>query len=109
MKKIEAVICPSRVDTVRTELERRGIQATLTLTKVQQDNGRKGSIFVETETAEPMEDRVKVELVVADRQAQRAIEIIRRYAQGANNGTAGQVSLLAVNEALRIVPRLSRD
>jgi nitrogen regulatory protein PII len=106
MKKIEAVICPSRVDAVRTELERRGIQATLTLTKVQQDNGHKGSIFVETGTAEPMEDRVKVELIVADRQAQRAIEIIRRYAQVATHAAAGHVSLLPVNEALQIVPRL---
>ena len=81
-------------------------QATLTLTEVQQDKGHKESIFVETETAEPMEDRVKVELIVADRQAQRAIEIIRRYAQVATNGAAGHVSLLAVNEALQIVPRL---
>jgi nitrogen regulatory protein PII len=106
MKKVEAVICPSRVDAVRTELERRGIQATLTLTEVRQDNGHRGLILVETGTAEPMEDRVKVELIVADRQAQRAIEIIMQYAQVATKGAAGHVSLLGVNEALQIVPRL---
>jgi nitrogen regulatory protein PII len=107
MKKIEAVICPSRVEVVRTELERRGIQATLTLTEVRQANGRKALMFAETGTAGPMEDRVKVELIVADRQAQRAMEIIMQCAQMATNGAAGHISLLGVNEALQIVPRLS--
>jgi nitrogen regulatory protein PII len=106
MKKIEAVIAPSRVVVVRTELERRGIQATLTLTEVLQTDGHKGLIVAGTRTANPMKDRVKVELIVADRQAQRAMEIIMRFAHVANNGVGGQVSLLPVNEALQIVHRL---
>jgi hypothetical protein len=36
MKKIEAIIVPGKLDAVRAELERRGMQATLTLTDVQQ-------------------------------------------------------------------------
>src|ERR1700678_3278736 len=106
MKKIEAVICPSRVDAVRTELQRRGIQVTLTLTEVRQANGYKGSIFPETLTVEPTEGRVKMELIVGDRQAQRAMGIISRNAVTASNRIASCVSLMAVNEMLQIVPAL---
>jgi hypothetical protein len=51
-------------------------------------------VFAETLTAEPMEDRVKMELIVGDRQAQRAMEIISRNAGAATDPAAGHVSLL---------------
>jgi nitrogen regulatory protein PII len=43
MKKIEAIIVPCKLDAVRLELERRGINATLTLINVQQVEERKAS------------------------------------------------------------------
>ena len=43
-------------------------------------------------------DRLKVELIVGDRQVQKAVDVITQY---------GQVALLRVNEALQIVPALS--
>jgi nitrogen regulatory protein PII len=109
MKKIEAVILPSRVDAVRTELERRGIHAMLTLTEVQQAGVDPASKLTGLGTIGSMEDRMKVELIVGDRQAQRAMEIIMRCAQSPPSEVAGHVSLLRVDEALQILPRLNKD
>jgi nitrogen regulatory protein PII len=109
MKKIEAVILPSRLDAVRAELERRGIHAALTLTQVQQTDGHRASISAEKEAAGSLKVRVKVELIVGDRQAQKAMDVIMEYAQVAANEAAGHVALLRVNEALQIVPPLSNN
>jgi nitrogen regulatory protein PII len=98
MKKIEAIIVPCKLDAVRVELERRGINATLTLINVQQAEKRKTSPSPRTEVAGSFADRLKVELIVGDRQVQRAVDIITQY---------GQVVLLRVNEALQIIPPLT--
>ena len=97
MKKIEAIIVPGKLDAVRAELERRGMQATLTLTDVQQAE-KKASILSDTATPGSLTDRLKVELIVGDRQAEKAVEVLTQY---------GHVTLLRVNEALQIVPPLS--
>jgi nitrogen regulatory protein PII len=98
MKKIEAIIVPCKLDAVRSELERRGINVTLTLTNVQQAEERKASPSPQMEAAVFFADRLKVELIVGDRQVQRAVDIITQY---------GHVALLRVNEALQIVPPLT--
>src|SRR3984957_7179990 len=98
MKKIESVIHASKLGTVRRELQRCGIHATLTLTEVQQTEEQRGLIKPTTETTGLREDRLKVELIVGDRQVPKAVEVIKQY---------GQVALLKVNEALQIVPPLS--
>jgi nitrogen regulatory protein PII len=98
MKKIEAIIVPGKLDAVRAELERRGMHATLTLTDVQQAEEQNTSILPDSETAGSLKERLKVELIVGDRQAQKAVEVLRQY---------GQVALLRINEALQIVPPLS--
>ena len=97
MKKIEAIIVPCELDAVRVELERRGINAALTLIKVQQAEERKASPSPHTEVAGLLADRLKVELIVGDRQAQKTVDILTQY---------GQVALLKVHEALQIVPPL---
>ena len=97
MKKIEAVIVPWKLDAFRSELERHGLHATLTLTEVQQAEEQKASISPGIEAPGALTDRLKVELIVGDRQAQKAVDVIRQY---------GQVALLRVNEALEIVPPL---
>lgn len=98
MKKIEAIIVPGKLDAVRAELERRGMHATLTLTDVQHAEGQKASILPDTEAPRSLTNRLKVELIVGDRQARKAVEVLTQY---------GQVALLRVNEALQIVPPLS--
>ena len=98
MKKIEVIIVPGKLDAVRAELERRGMHTTLTLTDVQQAEEQKASILPDTAAPGSLMDRLKVELIVGDRQAQKAVEVLTQY---------GQVALLTVYEALQIVPPLS--
>jgi nitrogen regulatory protein PII len=98
MKKIEAIIIPFKVDAVRAELGRCGVNASLILTDVRHAENRKRSRSPHTETLDSLTDRLKVELIVGDRQVQRAVEAITQY---------GQVALLRVNESLQIVPALS--
>jgi nitrogen regulatory protein PII len=105
MKKIEAIILPSKLDAVRVELERRGIHAALTLTEVRQPAGDKLS-FPAGKEAIRLEVRVKMELVVGDRQAQKVVDTIMRYAQVATKKATGHVALLRVTEALQILPPL---
>ncbi len=100
MKKIEAVILLSRLDAVRVELERHGIHAPLTLTEVEYTEDRQ-------DAAKSLRDRLKLELIVGDRQAQKAMDVIMEYAQVAARGEAAHVALLRVREALQIVPPLS--
>ena len=106
MKKIEAVIVPSKLKTVRAELARQGIRSALTLTEVQHADARKISLLLEQEKGESLEDRLKVELIVGDRQAQRAMDVMIECAKGPAEGSGGQVALLKVSEALQILPAL---
>jgi len=106
MKKIEAIILPSKLAAVRAELERRGIHAALPLTEVRQPDGDKLSLQAGNEATRPLEVRVKVELMVGDRQAQKVVETIMQYAQVATKKAAGQVALLKVTESLEMVPPL---
>jgi nitrogen regulatory protein PII len=95
MKKIEAIIVPWKLNALRAELERRGIQVTLILTDVQQAEERETSIASNTEAADSLAGRLKVELIVGDRQAPKTVEVLTQY---------GQVACLRVHEALQIVP-----
>jgi nitrogen regulatory protein PII len=101
MKKIEAVILPSRVNTVRAELRRRGICAELTLTEVRHAESHTPSISAD-DSAEQLPERVKLELIVGERQAEKAITIILRHALTDSPGPGGHVTLLDVSEVLQI-------
>jgi nitrogen regulatory protein PII len=100
MKKIEAIIAPGKLRAVRAELERRGMHATLTVTDVQHAEEKKASILSDTEAPRSLTERLKVELMLGDRQAQKAVEVLTQY---------GQVALLRVNEAFQIVPPFSEN
>ena len=102
MKKIEAVILPSRVDAVRAELEHRGICGGLTLTEVQHGETHKHSITPHNGSADPLKERVKLELIVSDRQADKAVSVILRHALTDSSEPGGHVTLLDVNEVLQI-------
>src|ERR1700756_4917395 len=102
MKKIEAVIPPSRVDAVRAELERRGICAGLTLTEVQHGDTYDHPTTVHNGSAGELKERIKLELIVGDRQADRAVSVILRHALTDSSETDGHVTLLDVSEVLQI-------
>jgi nitrogen regulatory protein PII len=102
MKKIEAVILPSCVNGVRTQLRRRGICGELTLTGVQQGDTHKQSAGHDNGAANGLKERVKLELIVADRQADNVVGIILRHALAESQEPGGHVTLLDVSEVLQI-------
>ncbi len=101
MKKIEAVIPSSRLDAVRLELERLGICGKLTLTEVQQGDTNPTSIPNEGESAGLFQHRIKVELLVSDRQADKIINVILRHAPTDSSEDHGHVTLLDVCQVLQ--------
>ena len=102
MKKIEAVILPSRVDAVRAELRRCGVIGELTLTEVQQGDTHKPSITVTNGSDAQLKERVKLELIIGDRQADKAVAVILRHALSESHEPHGHVTLLDVSEVLQI-------
>ena len=106
MKKIEAVIPPSRLKAVRAELRRSGIHADFTLTAVRQGEASNNDNLFEKNADGPLRQLVKLELVVGDRQAQRAVNVILKRSQTGSNEEGGQIAVLDVSEALQIVAPL---
>jgi nitrogen regulatory protein PII len=102
MKKIEAVILPSCVNAVRNELRRRGVCGGLTLTEVQQGDTHRHSAAPHNGSAEGLKERVKLELIVADRQADKAVSVILRHALADSQEPEGHVTLLDISEVLQI-------
>ncbi len=102
MKKIEAVILPSRVDAVRAELERRGICGGLTLTEVQHGDTHNHPTTLHNGSARQLKERIKLELIVGDRQADKAVSVILRHALTDSSEPDGHVTLLDVSEVLQI-------
>jgi len=106
MKKIEAVILPSRLNAVRAELRRSGINADLTLTEVRRGDASNNDVSTENSTDGSLRPLVKLELIVGDRQAQRAVNLILRRSQTGSNEEGGHIAVLDVSEALQIVAPL---
>ena len=109
MKKIEAVIPPTRVDVVRAALARRGLCGQFTLTDVLQGQINGISIRNEHRTAVSLDSRIKIELVVADHQVDKAVQVFLRHAPGDPSATGvdedhGHLMLLHIDEILRIAP-----
>jgi nitrogen regulatory protein PII len=112
MKKIEAVILPSCVDAVRAELRRRGVCGELTLTAVQHGDTHKHSITSHNGSVDQLNEGVKLELIVGERQTEKAVSVILRHALTDSHEPNGHVTLLDVSEVLQIThpaPDISRS
>ena len=102
MKKIEAIIKPFKLDDVKEALHEIGLQGMTVI-----DARGFGRQKVHTELyrgAEYVVDflpKVKVELVVADRQLDAAIEAIRKAAHSGRIGD-GKIFVYNVEDAVRI-------
>jgi nitrogen regulatory protein PII len=104
MKKIEAIISPAKLDAAMVQLQRSGIHSALIVTQVEQTNGfrlRGG------ECAESPQGRLKVELIVGERQAQKAMNVFAQYAQVASRPGESQVAVLEIRQTLEIVAPLT--
>ena len=102
MKLILAVIKPFKVDDVREGLTAAGVDG-LTMTEVKGYGRQKGQteIYRGAEYAINFLPKVKVEVVVSDDLADRAVEVIRAAAHTGKIGD-GKVFVIDVEQAVRI-------
>jgi nitrogen regulatory protein P-II 1 len=101
MKKIEAVIPPSSLGTIRAELVRRGVCGNLTVTEVRHGETHGPSNSSAENSDESLKEKIKVELIVPDRQIDKAVNAILRHASESTERD-GHVTLLNVDELLQI-------
>lgn len=102
MKKIEAVIKPFKLETVKEALAEAGIEG-MTVSEVKGFGRQKGhtEIYRGSEYTVDFLPKVKLELVLGDDLAAKAVEIIVRSAKTGKIGD-GKVFILSIESALRI-------
>jgi len=102
MTKIEAIIQPSRFEAVKDALKEAGIEG-MTVTDVRGLGRQKGhtEIYRGREYSMDLLPRTKVELVVADKLVETAIEAILKAARTGKIGD-GKIFLSRVDEVIRI-------
>jgi nitrogen regulatory protein PII len=102
MKKIEAIIKPFKLDDVKAALTEIGVQG-MTVTEVKGFGRQKGhkEVYRGAEYVVEFVPKVKVEIVVADALAQRAVEAIVRAAKTGSIGD-GKIFVMPIGDAVRI-------
>lgn len=102
MKKIEAVIKPFKLDDVREALAEVGV-AGMTVTEVKGFGRQKGhtELYRGAEYKVDFLPKMKIDLVVSDDQAERAIEAIMGTAQTGKIGD-GKIFVYDVERVIRI-------
>ncbi len=102
MKKIEAIIKPFKLDEVREALSDIGV-AGLTVTEVKGFGRQKGhtELYRGAEYVVDFLPKVKIEVVVTDSLAEKAIETIVNAARTGKIGD-GKIFVLPVEQVIRI-------
>ena len=102
MKKIEAIIKPFKLDEVKEALQDVGLQG-ITVTEAKGFGRQKGhtELYRGAEYVVDFLPKVKIEVVLADDMAEKAIEAIRRSAQTGRIGD-GKIFVSNIEEAIRI-------
>lgn len=102
MKKIEAIIKPFKLNDVKDNLASAGIQG-MTVSEVKGFGRQKGhtEIYRGSEYTVDFLPKIKLELVVADAQANAAVEAIVKAAKTGKIGD-GKIFVSNVDEAIRI-------
>jgi nitrogen regulatory protein P-II 1 len=102
MQKIEAVIQPSKLDAVKEALVEMGILG-ITILEARGHGRQKGhtEFYRGREYAVDLLPKVKVELVVADEMAEKAIQAIITAARTGRIGD-GKIFVSKIDEAIRI-------
>jgi nitrogen regulatory protein P-II 1 len=109
MKKLEAVIQPSKLDAVKEALYEVGIQG-MTVSEVRGHGRQKGhsEIYRGHEYTVDLLPKIKVETVLPDALAQPAVEAVIKAARSGKIGD-GKVFLSEIAEAVRIRDSLRGD
>lgn len=102
MKKIEAIIKPFKLDEVKEALQDVGLKG-MTVTEVKGFGRQKGhtELYRGAEYVVDFLPKVKIELVVDDSVAERAVEAIQQAAKTDRIGD-GKIFVLPVEDAVRI-------
>ncbi|MCD7061087.1 P-II family nitrogen regulator [Pelagibacterium xiamenense] len=102
MKKIEAIVKPFKLDEVKEALQDVGLQG-ITVTEAKGFGRQKGhtELYRGAEYVVDFLPKVKVEVVVPDHLADKAIEAIRNAAQTGRIGD-GKIFVSTVEQAIRI-------
>jgi nitrogen regulatory protein P-II 1 len=102
MKKLEAIIQPSRFESVKDALLEMGVGG-LTVTEVRGHGRQKGhtAVYRGREYTVDLLPKVKLETVLPDALADRAVETILKAAKTGQIGD-GKIFLSTVQEAIRI-------
>ena len=102
MKKIEAIIKPFKLEEVKDALSELGIEG-MTVSEVKGFGRQKGhtEIYRGSEYTVDFLPKIKIELVVADNQAETAIGAIVKAAKTGKIGD-GKVFVSSVEQAVRI-------
>ncbi|WP_196258417.1 P-II family nitrogen regulator [Pelagibacterium limicola] len=102
MKKIEAIVKPFKLDEVKEALQEVGLQG-ITVTEAKGFGRQKGhtELYRGAEYVVDFLPKVKVEVVVPDHLADKAIEAIRNAAQTGRIGD-GKIFVTTVEQAIRI-------
>jgi nitrogen regulatory protein P-II 1 len=102
MKKIEAIIRPEKLDTVKTALEDRGILG-MTIIQVS-GRGRQKGIALQWRAGEYRVEflpKTKLEIVCSDDECKTAVDIICKSARTGKVGD-GMIFVLPVDSAIRV-------
>ncbi|MEW5803122.1 MAG: P-II family nitrogen regulator [bacterium] len=102
MKKLEAIIKPSKLDEVKDALHKIGIQG-MTVTEVKGFGRQKGQteMYRGIEFTIEFRPKVKIEIVIQDNQTEKAMAVIADAARTGEIGD-GKIFISPVEEALRI-------
>lgn len=102
MKKIEAIIRPEKMVDVQEALVEAGA-AGMTISQVHGCGAQHGlkEYYRGSEVQVSMLPKIKIELVVADEDAQSIVEVIRTTAQTGEVGD-GKIFIIPVEEAIRV-------
>lgn len=102
MKKIEAIVKPFKLDDVKDALNEMGIQG-MTTSEVKGYGRQKGhkEIYRGAEYVVDFIPKAKIEIVVADDQVDKVVEVIRDAAHTGKIGD-GKIFVLPVERVLRV-------
>ncbi len=102
MKKIEAIIRPFRIDDVREALGEIGVKG-MTMTEVKGYGRQKGhtELYRGSEYQIDFLPKMKIEVVVADRLAEKVVETIVKAARTGQVGD-GKIFITDVEDAVRV-------
>jgi len=102
VKKIEAIIKPFKLDEVKEALQEVGVSG-ITVTEAKGFGRQKGhtELYRGAEYVVDFLPKVKLEVVVADSQADRVVEAIANAAQTGRIGD-GKIFVMAVESVVRI-------